>query len=104
MAVPGAVKLESEPVLAINKAGDCVAGIVKLKVGETVLPDLADAVLVRPPASTSACVVVPLAEQISEPPGARPAGGNAGHVTLAILLSVTVMAVVSVVLPELVTR
>ena len=42
-------------------------------------------------------------EQVSEALGARPPEGSAAHVTLAILLSATVIAVVSVVLPLLVT-
>ena len=75
---------------------------MKLTVGDVAVPDLALAVLTIEPLSMSAWVVVYDPLQVTDAPGAKPAP-TAPHVTLAILLSVTVIAEVSVVLPELVT-
>ena len=83
-------------------AGVCVDVTVRLVGGEVVEPDLAEAMLVMPPASTSACVVVYVAVQTMDAPGARPAPID-GHVTEATLLSATVTADVRVTLPVLVT-
>ena len=97
------MKLTAVDDLAIESEGDAVAGMGKLTGGDVVGPDLALAVLVTPPASRSACVTVYDAEHVRLAPGASPAAGNAGHDTDAILLSVIVIADVSVVLPLLVT-
>ena len=88
--------------LTIDRAGVWVEVIVSEVVGDVVVPDFALAVLVTLPASTSACVVVYEPVQVMNAPGARPAPME-GHETDAILLSVTVMAEVSVALPALVT-
>ena len=87
-------------VFAVVRAGACAAGIVLLAAGEVVAPDLAVAVLVRLPASMSACVTEYEPAQVRNAPGARP---PAGQVTLAILLSDTVTGEAIVVLPVFVT-
>ena len=100
--MPTALKPVAVVLLAIVKAGDCVAVSVCDVVGDVVVPDFADAVLVTPPASISACVVVYEPVHVIEAFGARPAPMD-GHETELILLSLTVIALVSVTLPLLVT-
>ena len=87
----------------IESAGFWVALTVTLTCGDVTTPDAADAVLMTLPVSMSACATEYVPVQITDPPGAKPAAGSAGQLTAAILLSVTVIAVVSVVLPVLVT-
>ena len=87
---------------ATVSAGDWIAVMVAVVVGDVASPDVPDAVFVTEPASTSACVVVYVPEHVMEAPGAKPPDGSAGHVTEAILLSETVAALVSVTLPLLV--
>jgi len=101
--VPAAVNEAVVDDFTTVTPGVCVALIVKLVVGDVVVPVLAEAVLVTLPASTSACVVVYEPVQVIEAPGTRPPDGSAGHDTEAILLSDTVTADVKVVLPEFVT-
>jgi hypothetical protein len=103
MATPGALYVVTAAVFAIVSAGAREDGNVWLTVGDVVVPDVADATFVTPPASISACVVVYDAVQVRLAPGANPPAGSAGHVTDAILLSVTVTGCVIVVLPVFVT-
>ena len=58
-------------------------------VGDVVVPLVADAVLVTPSASKSACVVVYDPVHVSDAPAMRTPPGSAGHDTEAILLSLT---------------
>ncbi|MFX7984853.1 hypothetical protein ABTK69_19180, partial [Acinetobacter baumannii] len=69
--------------------GVCTALTVTLAVGDVTTPSVAEAVFVIEPVSTSACVVAYDAVQVMWAPGARPPEGNAGHATLASLLSET---------------
>ena len=68
-------------------------------------PEVAWAVFVTPPASTSACMVTAVAEHVSVAFGARPPAGMDGQVTLASLLSDTATTVAAgiVVLPVFLT-
>ena len=95
--------MPGEGVLATLSVCVWIAGTVMLTGGDVVGPDFVLAVFVTPPASMSAWVVTYVPVQVIEAPGASPAPIE-GHATEAILLSVTVTAVVSVTLPELVTR
>lgn len=58
-------------------------------VGDVVVPLVAEAVLVTPPASRSACVVVYDPVQVIDAPAMRTPPGRAGQDTEAILLSLT---------------
>ena len=99
--MPGAENVVGDAVFVMASAGDRVAGMVS-DAEAVVLPDFAVAELVMPPASTSACVEIVLAVHVIEDPGARPLPID-GQDTVAILLSATVTAEVSVTLPVLVT-
>ena len=91
--------MPGEALLVSVKPGVCVAVIVAVVFGLAVGPEWADAVFVTLPAFTSAWVVVYEPVQVIEAPGVKPPAGKAGQVTEAILISLTVIAVVGVVLP-----
>ena len=92
--------------LLIVSAGDFVAVIVAVTGLDVTVPSVAVAELVTEPVSISACVMAYVAVHVTAAPGARPEGGKAGHVTTAILLSLTLMDAVegTEMLPVLVTR
>ena len=101
--MPGALKLVIVDDLTMVSAGVCAAMMTSDTDGEVTAPDLALAVLSTLPLSRSACVVVYAPVQMIDAAGSNPPTGNAGQLTLAILLSDTVIAVVSVTLPVFVT-
>src|ERR1019366_2563325 len=105
MTSPTALYVVGVAVLTIVSAGDWTAVTVLVSVGEVpgVVPKnpWADATLVTLPASSSAWVIVKLAVQVIEAPGARLA--VAGQLTVA-LSSLTVNGPARVTFPLLVTR
>lgn len=103
MTTPTALKFVDVDDFTTTSAGDCTEGTVSDVTGEVVVPEVAVAVFVTPPALISASVVTYEPVQVIEAPGARPLPGNAGHETEAILLSLTVIGLKIVTLPLFVT-
>ena len=94
----------SVPVFTRPNAGVWVAGTVTLSEGEVVGPELAVAVLVKPPASISGCVAVCWPVQVMDSPGSSPPMGRPGQEAgLSSCGSVIVTGAVSVMLPVFVT-
>src|SRR5450830_691769 len=98
MVAPTALYVVGVAVLTIVSAGDWTAVTVSVSVGEVTVPFVAEATFVREPASSSAWVIVKVAVQVIEAPGARLA--VAGQVTVA-LSSLTVNGPARVTFPLL---
>src|SRR5664280_1212637 len=101
MVAPTALYVVGVAVLTIVSAGLATAVTVSVSVGEVTVPFVAEATFIREPASSSAWVIVKLAVQVIEAPGARLV--VVGQLVVA-LLSLTVNGPARVTLPLLVTR